>query len=105
MLVNSNGFSWLTGENHIVKYFTQSGFKSEFCGNCGSPVPNISSSGEMYWVPAGLLEEPLDIKIAIHVYRDSSSSWDTAFLEDSIPKYSEMPDEQEFVELIHGKNA
>ena len=105
MLVNSNGFSWLNGENHIMKYSTKSGFKSEFCKKCGSPVPNKSGNGKLYWVPAGLLEEPIDKKIAVHLYVDSSASWDKAFLDDSVPKHSEMPEQLEFLKLLHEKNS
>ena len=105
MLVERARLSWIAGEQRIQTFQTPSGFKSEFCGNCGSPVPNRSMDGKHYWVPAGLLEEPMESNVVAHVYVDSRSSWDTAFLNDTAPKYSEMPSSGELWELLHRKRA
>ena len=60
LIVEASNFKWRSGEHQIRSFSTNSGFKSEFCCQYGSPVPNISSSGDSYWVPAGLLSEPVE---------------------------------------------
>ena len=104
MLVAVADFHWLSGEDKIVKYQTASGFRSEFCGCCGSPLPNETKDGTLIWVPAGLLDDPAATGIAVHVYVGSKSSWDTAFLPDSAPQYAEMPPAGELMALLHGPN-
>ncbi len=104
MLVTAADFHWLCGEDKIVKYRTASGFRSEFCGCCGSPLPNETNDGALFWVPAGLLDDPADTELAMHVHVGSKSRWDTAFLNDPTPQYPEMPPVSEFMALLHGTN-
>ncbi len=91
LIVAADQFEWISGQNSINKYTTETGFKSEFCKGCGSPVPNKSSGGDTYWVPAGLLGESTQTSISAHVYVDSRADWDTAFLSDDVAKYPTMP--------------
>ncbi|WP_238529641.1 GFA family protein [Vibrio furnissii] len=93
LIVKASNFKWCTGEHQIKSFSTNSGFKSEFCSRCGSPVPNISSNGDSYWVPAGLLSDPADTKVAAHVYVGSHANWDVGFLNDGIPQFETMPSE------------
>lgn len=99
IVVQSSNFHWSSGKSQIKAFETQSGFKSEFCRYCGSPVPNISSDGQSYWVPAGLLSAPIQTQIAAHVYVGSHANWDTGFLLDDIPKYDQMPSDEEWSKL------
>lgn len=99
LIIAAPNFSWLSGQNSIRSFSTESGFKSEFCQICGSPVPNINASGNAFWVPAGLLSEPVDTSVIAHVYSDSHASWDVGFLSDSLAKFAEMPSEQKWSEL------
>ncbi|WGY48739.1 GFA family protein [Vibrio sp. ABG19] len=91
LIVNSSSFKWISGKHQIRSFSTSSGFKSEFCCRCGSPVPNISSDGKSYWVPAGLLSEPVDTKVSAHVYVSSRASWDVGFINDGLPQFDTMP--------------
>lgn len=93
LIVKASNFKWCTGEHQIKSFSTNSGFKSEFCSQCGSPVPNISSNGDSYWVPAGLLSDPADTKVAAHVYVGCHANWDVGFLNDGIPQFETMPSE------------
>jgi len=38
--VRSEQFVWITGQELISSYIKPSGFRSDFCRSCGSPVPN-----------------------------------------------------------------
>lgn len=96
LVVESANFYWHSGKDRIKSFVTPSGFKSDFCSNCGSPLPNISTDGQTYWVPAGLLSEPVNTRVAAHVYVDSHANWDTAFLHDTLAKYAQMPSDEEW---------
>ncbi|WP_345772739.1 GFA family protein [Vibrio sp. Isolate31] len=99
LIIKESHFKWCTGEHQISSFTTHSGFKSEFCSQCGSPAPNISSSGDSYWVPAGLLCEAVHTKVAAHVYIGSHANWDVGFINDGIPQFETMPSEQDWLAL------
>lgn len=96
LIVKASNFQWHSGGHQICSFSTKSGFKSEFCTQCGSPVPNISSSGDAYWVPAGLLTESVDTKVIAHVYVGSRANWDAGFINDGIAQFETMPSEAEW---------
>ncbi len=99
LIVEASKFKWRSGERQIRSFSTSSGFKSEFCCQCGSPVPNISPSGDSYWVPAGLLSEPVDTKVSAHVYVGSHASWDVGFINDGIPQFDTMPTQKDWFKI------
>ena len=39
LLIESESFRWLGGEDRISSYVKEFGFRSDFCSRCGSPVP------------------------------------------------------------------
>lgn len=100
MIVPMDGFQWRQGQDLIRQYSTETGFKSHFCSLCGSPVPNTTRDGENYWIPAGLLDDPADTQVAMHVYVDSKASWDCFLEASSMPKYGIMPPDGEFLSLL-----
>ncbi|WP_394246407.1 GFA family protein [Vibrio profundi] len=91
LIIEIDRFKWLSGENSISRYISSSGFKSEFCQCCGSPVPNLSASKDKYWVPAGLMSDHIETTIKAHVYVNSRASWDQAFIDDGVEKFATMP--------------
>ncbi|WP_054776261.1 GFA family protein [Aliivibrio fischeri] len=99
LIVKADSFKWLSGTNSIGRYVSSSGFKSEFCQCCGSPVPNLSSSKDKYWVPAGLMSEDLETTIKAHVYVNSRANWDEAFICDNVEEFATMPSESEWLKL------
>lgn len=99
LIIEANNFKWLSGESSISRYASTSGFKSEFCQCCGSPVPNISADKDTYWVPAGLLSENIKTTIKAHVYVDSRANWDEAFICDSVSKFTTMPSESDWLQF------
>ncbi|MEZ8349440.1 GFA family protein [Vibrio splendidus] len=105
LIVKSDSFKWLSGTNSIGRYASSSGFKSEFCQCCGSPVPNISASKDTYWVPAGLMSEDLETTIKAHVYVNSRANWDKAFISDNVEEFATMPSESEWLKLSKKPHA
>lgn len=71
-----DGIKWAKGKDKITSYTKESGFKSDFCSVCGSPVPNIMNVGNYMCVPAGLLEDVTNRAIAAHIHLDSKASWE-----------------------------
>ncbi len=98
-LVPLDRFRWIRGEDSISSWTHESGFRSDFCSVCGSPVPNPLKNLPYVWVPAGLLEDKGHLEIVAHLCVASRASWDTAALQGVC--YDEMPaDFREFLEVL-----
>lgn len=91
-------FSWLDGRDNIAEYETDSGYQSHFCRRCGSPLPNPTAGGRLYWVPAGLLEDADGIELGAHLYIASRADWD--IIAEAGERYDEMPDADALDELL-----
>jgi hypothetical protein len=76
--VDLDEFAWTRGEKLISK-FTDSnenpGFPTWFCSCCGSFLPHINRFGNVYVVPAGLLDSPVDWKPKKVIYWDECPEW------------------------------
>lgn len=55
-LVNNADFEWSAGEASIHSWRKETGYRNDFCQQCGSTVPNPLSKIPYYWVPLGLLD-------------------------------------------------
>lgn len=73
--VEEQNFRWLFGQPHIRSFQKPTGYRSDFCSVCGSPVPNKLRDTDLIWVPAGLLDEATASQVAIHLHLSSSASW------------------------------
>lgn len=88
--LNKAQFSWIRGEESVRSYKTDSGYRSDFCSNCGSTVPHLMENGEQYWIPAGLLDDSTGSQVVAHLFAKSKAHWDE--LCGSGVKFDEMPD-------------
>ena len=102
-VVPINNFRWLRGVELISMWQKDSGFRSHFCSNCGSPVPNPLRNTAYYWVPAGLLEDGDKLEVVAHLCVTSRASWDPSSLKGLC--YDEVPDMTEFIALLHPTDA
>ena len=75
-LVGKDSFVWQKGQMLIRSYVKSSGFRSDFCAKCGSPVPNIVGKGDYMWIPAGLLENSGNLEIVAHLFLGSKAAWE-----------------------------
>ena len=75
-IVANKHFQWLSGHEHVKSWVKDTGFRSDFCSRCGSPVPNPLRTVPYYWVPAGLLEGDVPLEVAVHLYMGSRALWD-----------------------------
>ncbi len=93
-VVKDEQLRWLSGEALIHSYVKPTGFRSDFCSRCGSPVPNRIQSTSYVWVPAGLLEDPGTLEIAVHLFVGSKASWEpiptTGVIYEAMPAFAEV---------------
>jgi len=73
IIVEARNFSWIAGREHISSYVRPTGFRSDFCARCGSPVPNPLRTTAYYWVPAGLLDDLETLETGAHLYTGSKA--------------------------------
>lgn len=76
----------------------QSGFRSDFCSVCGSPVPNPLNDVPYIWVPAGLLEANGELEIVAHFCVSSRAEWDSAPIQGMC--FEHLPELPEFFALL-----
>jgi len=98
-IVASANFRWLSGQELVSSWIKETGFRSDFCSNCGAPVPNPLRNLPYVWVPAGLLEEGKDLAIRMQLFVGSKAAWDQMPLCGVV--YETSPELREFVLLLH----
>lgn len=98
--VQSEDFSWNSGETEIKTYIDQSGYHSAFCKHCGSSTPNPSGAS-LYWIPAGTLEDSSSLEVKAHICIDSKADWDV--IPKDVVQYATMPSLEEMTDLLRSK--
>lgn len=84
---------WLAGEDAVGRFDLQAepGFLTAFCKNCGSSLPNMSSTGRFWVVPAGTLDDDPEARPARSIFWGSRAPW---FLgTDELSRHDELPAE------------
>ncbi|MFN8110208.1 MAG: GFA family protein [Thermoleophilia bacterium] len=97
-IVPSDRLRWRSGTRAIRSWVKESGFRSDFCSTCGSPVPNPLRDLPFHWVPAGLLEDVGGLTIVAHVSLSSRATWDDGPLRGAC--FAEVPSLAEFIALL-----
>ncbi len=88
---------WIKGKENIKSWVKDTGFRSDFCSNCGSPVPNPLRELEYYWIPVGTVEDG-PYNIVANLYTDSKASW--GVVAPTGKQYKTMPELKEFIALL-----
>lgn len=82
---------WTAGEASIGQFDLQSepGFHTAFCKTCGSSLPNMSSTGRFWVVPAGTLDDDPGARPERNIFWGSRAPWfaDTG----TLPRHDELP--------------
>ena len=76
IVVPSAQFEWISGEDLVASYERPSGYSNEFCKACGCPAPVAVRKRTKYAVPAGLLANSPELKVAEHIFVGSKAHWD-----------------------------
>ena len=103
IIVEASQLRWIAGQEHILSYTRPTGFRSDFCSRCGSPVPNPVRTLAYYWVPAGLLDDSVSLEIGAHFCLASKAAWDPG--PSGGLQYDTVPDLPEFIELMHPRSS
>lgn len=59
-------------------------YRACFCGQCGSPIPDIFKESEQLEIPAGLFDEDLMIRPDRHIFVEVKAPWYE--IKDSLPQ-------------------
>jgi hypothetical protein len=76
IVVPKTELTWVSGEDLRQTFAKPSGWRTTFCRQCGSPLPQTLPGAEAYWVPAGLLDDDPGLRIGGHIWVGSKASWD-----------------------------
>lgn len=76
VLAPQGAFRWTGGEQTIETFKESATFQRRFCPRCGSILPQHLPDYGTYWVPAGLLESDVGLKLTHHIHVDSKASWE-----------------------------
>ncbi|MGC2778610.1 MAG: GFA family protein [Bradyrhizobium sp.] len=98
IIVEARNFSWVAGREQISSYVRPTGFRSDFCASCGSPVPNPLRTTAYYWVPTGSLDDAETVEIAAHLYTGSKASWES--IPSDAPHFETVPKLSHLIELL-----
>ena len=86
-------FRFLDGEDQIRGFQRPSGYRTSFCGRCGSPAPLEHERGKLMALPAGSLDDDPGVGVGRHIFVGSKASWDE--IGDDAPRFEEWPPEEE----------
>lgn len=97
-IVATSRFRWISGTGLVSSWRRESGFRSDFCSTCGSPVPNPLRALPYVWIPAGLLEDGNRLKIVAHFHTASRASWDSTAT--GAPCFDTLPDLSDMLAML-----
>ena len=82
---------WLSGESEVKTFnYKSEGHIKSFCSNCGSALPNMQQEGKLLVVPAGCLDDDIQIKPQGHIFYGNKANWDDEL--EKVEKYKKLPD-------------
>jgi hypothetical protein len=75
-LVRAADFSWQSGEEAIASWIKPTGYRNDFCKQCGSSVPNLLRNLPYIWLPLGLLDDAISPLCIGDYCADDAMPWD-----------------------------
>ena len=75
-LVKACDFRWDAGQGAISSWRKPSGYRNDFCSQCGSTVPNPLRESPYFWIPLGLLDVELSMECVGDFCTDDAMPWD-----------------------------
>ena len=100
-LVEQSCFRLIKGHSFIKSWVKESGFRSDFCSHCGSPVPNPVRDLGLVWIPLGLLPINVQPQEVVHLCTSTLSSWH--LVADHSKQYEALPDLSALKDLLQIK--
>lgn len=100
-VVPLNQLKWIKGKEFIKSWVKSTGFRSDFCSNCGSIVPNPLREFDYYWIPVGSLDEA-EFEVIMSIYKDSRAPWGA--LAPNSEQHETMPGFKDFISRLRDGN-
>lgn len=81
---------WIAGKD-MARTFRLPGTRHQksFCAECGSALPSTDAFSGLLVIPAGSLDDPVDIRPNAHICGDARAEWDHDL--ESIPVLPGLP--------------
>ncbi len=78
--VKAKEFSWISGQDEIRRYEARvqthpPGFRTAFCGVCGSPMPIFEAGDSWFEIAAGVLDDDPMLRPDRHIFIECGSAW------------------------------
>ncbi|MBC3767088.1 GFA family protein [Neptunicella marina] len=74
---SSARLEWLEGKDKVTQFhLPASRHARAFCQQCGSALPFENHDLSLLVVPAGSLDQPVDIKPTAHLFTQSQAGWE-----------------------------
>ncbi|MHC8319017.1 GFA family protein [Pseudomonas sp. LB3P31] len=75
-IVKDSDFRWEAGEGEVSSWRKPSGYRNDFCRQCGSTVPNVLREKPYFWIPVGLLDDEVSMECVGDFCTDDAMPWD-----------------------------
>jgi hypothetical protein len=87
--VRAEDVSWIAGRDAIRRYEAPvlkipPGFRTAFCGDCGSPMPVFDPDDTWFEIPAGCLDEDPGLRPDRHIFIEHCREWSQ--IHDELPQ-------------------
>lgn len=91
LIMNNASYRVVSGENLIRSYKVADAkvFANVFCSSCGGRVPRFSADSGYAVLPAGSLDDALEIDADARIFRGSATSWSCHG--DAVPAFDAYP--------------
>lgn len=78
--VKTEDVSWISGRDEIQRYEAPvrkhpPGFRTAFCGQCGSPMPVFEADDDWFEIAAGILDDDPGLRPDRHIFVECGSAW------------------------------
>jgi hypothetical protein len=100
LLVRAEEFRFVSGEERVVHHPLPAPrrYATNFCADCGSPMPSTQAGAPNVMLPAGAIDTPLPQLPAVHFYVDSKAAWYD--IPGAAPQFAELPPPHLLAELF-----
>lgn len=75
--IDAQHINWLSGENLVKRYKVPGAirFRTEFCGDCGSPLPRYFEESNFVVLPAGSLDSEAPLMPSARIFYADKAHW------------------------------
>jgi len=100
LLGSPHGFRWAYGADRRRAYALPASrtYRTDFCADCGAPMPTFSKGAPFVLVPAGAVDTPLAPLPTVHIHLASKAEW--CEISDDWPQFAELPPAERRAELF-----